>query len=147
MGPTDPITGGTSAVLGTVSSAMMGFADMPIETLKALHIHPETREKIKAKAREHSFTKKGKSLEKNKSNVSIPESNSSDTVKGETLSPQSSLVTSPIVMSPSASQSNLSPPLSKYSSETASLQTMTTSSSTQFEPLSQRGSPRSSVAL
>ena len=34
-GPWDPITGGASALIGTVSSLMMGFADFPVEVLKA----------------------------------------------------------------------------------------------------------------
>ncbi|EKG18197.1 UDP-glucuronosyl/UDP-glucosyltransferase [Macrophomina phaseolina MS6] len=42
-GPWDPVTGVTSAVMGTVTSMMMGVADLPVETLKALRIHPETR--------------------------------------------------------------------------------------------------------
>jgi EryCIII-like glycosyltransferase len=54
MGPSDPISGGAGAVLGSLSSTMMGFAELPPETLKLLHIHPETREKIKEKARRHS---------------------------------------------------------------------------------------------
>lgn len=126
---------------------MMGVADMPIETLKALHIHPETREKIKAKAREASFSRKGKSHDKDKSDISLLDTNSSDSAKGDASTSQSSLVTSPTAMSPLVSQSNLSPQLSKHNSETASLQTMTTGTSTQFEPLSQRGSARSSVLL
>ncbi|GME24849.1 UDP-glucuronosyl/UDP-glucosyltransferase [Neofusicoccum parvum] len=43
-GPWDPVTGVTSAVMGTVTTMMMGVADLPIETLKALHIHPDTKE-------------------------------------------------------------------------------------------------------
>ncbi|KAL8831072.1 MAG: hypothetical protein Q9170_005452 [Blastenia crenularia] len=39
-GPWDPITGATSAIMGTMGSMMMGVADLPIEILKALHIKP-----------------------------------------------------------------------------------------------------------
>ncbi|KAK5114000.1 hypothetical protein LTR62_003123 [Meristemomyces frigidus] len=56
-GPWDPITGGATALVGTISTMMMGVADMPIDTLKALNIHPEAaaaakekREKKKAAA-------------------------------------------------------------------------------------------------
>ncbi|KAL9089254.1 MAG: hypothetical protein Q9165_005822 [Trypethelium subeluteriae] len=42
-GPWDPITGGASAVIGTAGSMLMGIADFPIETLKALRIHPDSR--------------------------------------------------------------------------------------------------------
>ena len=44
-GPWDPISGGASALLGTVGSMMMGFADFPVEILKALRVkHPERGE-------------------------------------------------------------------------------------------------------
>ncbi|KAH0542669.1 hypothetical protein FGG08_002992 [Glutinoglossum americanum] len=35
-GPWDPITGGASALLGTIGSLMMGVADFPVEIIKAL---------------------------------------------------------------------------------------------------------------
>ncbi len=41
-GPWDPITGGATAIVGTMTNMMMGVADMPVDTLKALRIHPET---------------------------------------------------------------------------------------------------------
>ncbi|KAI9792626.1 MAG: hypothetical protein M1835_007759 [Candelina submexicana] len=43
-GPWDPITGGASALMGTIGSLMMGVADMPVDVIKAL----------KSKASEHS---------------------------------------------------------------------------------------------
>ena len=46
-GPTDPISGGATAIVGTMSTMMMGVADMPIETLKALKIHPDAAKKQK----------------------------------------------------------------------------------------------------
>ena len=39
-GPWDPISGGASALLGTIGSLMMGFADFPVEILRALKIRP-----------------------------------------------------------------------------------------------------------
>lgn len=39
-GPWDPISGATAALLGTFGSMMMGFADMPVEVLRALKIKP-----------------------------------------------------------------------------------------------------------
>ncbi|KAJ8603699.1 hypothetical protein MRB53_042080 [Persea americana] len=39
--PWDPVTGGASALIGTIGGMMMGFADFPAETLKALRIHPD----------------------------------------------------------------------------------------------------------
>jgi hypothetical protein len=44
-GPWDPITGAAGALMGTATSMMMGVADMPIQTLKLLHIHPDARSK------------------------------------------------------------------------------------------------------
>ncbi|TID26462.1 Glutathione reductase [Venturia nashicola] len=53
MGPTDPISGGASAVLETLTSTMMGVADFPVATLKALAIHPDSgKGKGKGKAKE-----------------------------------------------------------------------------------------------
>ena len=39
-GPWDPISGGASALLGTIGSLMMGFADFPVEILRALRVKP-----------------------------------------------------------------------------------------------------------
>lgn len=44
-GPWDPITGATSALLGTMGSLMMGVADMPVEVLRALRIKPSDQGK------------------------------------------------------------------------------------------------------
>jgi len=51
-GPLDPITGGATSIIGTASTMMMGFADMPIETLKALKIHPDATKKKPKPAKE-----------------------------------------------------------------------------------------------
>ncbi|KAH6643103.1 hypothetical protein C7974DRAFT_117153 [Boeremia exigua] len=42
-GPWDPVSGAASALTGTATSIMMGVADMPIQTLKLLNIHPDAR--------------------------------------------------------------------------------------------------------
>ncbi|KAI9874462.1 MAG: hypothetical protein M1830_009725 [Pleopsidium flavum] len=39
-GPWDPISGGAAALLGTMGSLMMGFADFPVEILRALKVKP-----------------------------------------------------------------------------------------------------------
>ena len=39
-GPWDPISGGASALLGTIGSLMMGFADFPVEIVRALKSKP-----------------------------------------------------------------------------------------------------------
>ncbi|KAF2155263.1 glycosyltransferase family 1 protein [Myriangium duriaei CBS 260.36] len=48
-GPTDPITGVAGSVVGTLSSILMGFADFPVEALKALKVHPDTAKPKKEK--------------------------------------------------------------------------------------------------
>ncbi|KAL8765033.1 MAG: hypothetical protein Q9209_007759 [Squamulea sp. 1 TL-2023] len=42
-GPWDPITGATSAIMGTIGSMMMGIADLPIEFLRTLRIKPSQK--------------------------------------------------------------------------------------------------------
>ncbi|KAG9188368.1 isoleucyl-tRNA synthetase [Alternaria panax] len=44
-GPWDPLSGAAGALMGTATSVMMGVADMPIQTLKLLNIHPDARSK------------------------------------------------------------------------------------------------------
>ena len=44
-GPWDPISGGASALLGTIGSLAMGFADFPVEVLRALRIKPAEESK------------------------------------------------------------------------------------------------------
>ncbi|KAF2862120.1 glycosyltransferase family 1 protein [Piedraia hortae CBS 480.64] len=48
QGPYGPIIGGATAILGTMGAMAMGLADMPVETLKALKIHPEGGRKRQA---------------------------------------------------------------------------------------------------
>lgn len=43
--PWEPITGGASALVGTVGTVAMSIADMPVQTLKALRIHPHSGRK------------------------------------------------------------------------------------------------------
>ncbi|EME46412.1 glycosyltransferase family 1 protein [Dothistroma septosporum NZE10] len=79
-GPWDPITGGATALIGTMSTMMLGVADFPIETLKALNIHPDS----KANKAEPQAAKepegKGKQLERTTSQ-------SGSTVSGLDVSP------------------------------------------------------------
>ncbi|KAF1939015.1 UDP-Glycosyltransferase/glycogen phosphorylase [Clathrospora elynae] len=44
-GPLDPVLGAADALMGTATSVMMGVADMPIQTLKLLQIHPDAKSK------------------------------------------------------------------------------------------------------
>ncbi|KAI0626095.1 Glycosyltransferase family 1 protein [Pyrenophora tritici-repentis] len=66
-GPWDPVSGAASALTGTATSVMMGVADMPIETLKLLGIHPDARkkkDKEKSTGSEPSSIKEGSSSER-----------------------------------------------------------------------------------
>jgi hypothetical protein len=47
----DPISGAASAIMGTATSMMMGVADMPIQTLKLLNIHPDANKSKKGKTK------------------------------------------------------------------------------------------------
>ena len=44
-GPWEPISGATSALLGTIGSMMMGVADFPLEVFKTLQSKPEVENK------------------------------------------------------------------------------------------------------
>ncbi|KAI4220457.1 MAG: hypothetical protein LQ349_008081 [Xanthoria aureola] len=59
-GPWDPITGVTSAIMGTMGSMMMGFADLPVEFLRALHIKPSEKSSMETRSEgaAHSRMKK-----------------------------------------------------------------------------------------
>ncbi|KAL9612916.1 MAG: hypothetical protein Q9167_002499 [Letrouitia subvulpina] len=45
-GPWDPITGATSALIGTIGNLMMGVADFPVETLRALGMKPSKKHDV-----------------------------------------------------------------------------------------------------
>lgn len=113
-GPWDPISGGAVSVLGTFGTIMMGVADLPIETLKALRIHPDA----------------------SKSKTSVSEGDSS---KGES---STSLVTPPAELEAGKSTTSLS--TAELGSDAASLaRTTTTGSSPSVDDLSTIGSPTS----
>ncbi|KAL8731922.1 MAG: hypothetical protein Q9166_003054 [cf. Caloplaca sp. 2 TL-2023] len=54
-GPWDPITGATSAIMGTMGSMMMGVADLPVELLRALKIKPAERSHAESDSRADIF--------------------------------------------------------------------------------------------
>ncbi|KAF2219485.1 hypothetical protein BDZ85DRAFT_322273 [Elsinoe ampelina] len=72
-GPVEPISGGASALVGTASGVLMGFADFPVEAMKALHVHPATAKKSKGK---------GKEQDKNKDKMTSTDDSSIHTVDG-----------------------------------------------------------------
>ncbi|KAK6439366.1 hypothetical protein LTR95_004433 [Oleoguttula sp. CCFEE 5521] len=118
LGPTDPISGATTALVGTASSMMMGVADFPIATLKALHIHPDASKKKKTDgeagdtetepaSRKTSLDEKSDKL----STMSSRSSVTSPTMKGSSPDPTPST-------SRSGSSFNLQESLSKIQSPT-----------------------------
>lgn len=93
-GPWDPISGVTSALLGTIGSLMMGVADFPIEFLKALKIapagHPNNADQAQPSASSTSTTlTSASSVHSGSSTASLAESTS--------RAAESSSVPSPIV--------------------------------------------------
>jgi len=46
--PWDPMTGGASAIIGTMGTVAMSVADFPVQTLKALRIHPDAERRRKS---------------------------------------------------------------------------------------------------
>lgn len=107
MGPTDPISGGASAVIETLTSTMMGVADFPVATLKALAIHPD------------SAKGKGKGKAKEGDDASV-ETGSSTTLTATTRStsidqPRSSLSSEITGSTPATTPGTLTPVVSKES--------------------------------
>lgn len=89
-GPLDPITGGATSIIGTASTMMMGFADMPIETLKALKIHPDaTKKKPKpAKGSEQSAASGDNASDK--PSIERADSSNEASTPGKDLTPSTS---------------------------------------------------------
>ena len=79
-GPWDPFTGGASALIGTISSLMMGVADLPLEALKSFKI----RSSDDTPPNEPTPAEKAKTV--NSSKVSLESNNSTD--KDEVLTPR-----------------------------------------------------------
>ncbi|KAI9817207.1 MAG: hypothetical protein M1827_001320 [Pycnora praestabilis] len=78
-GPWDPITGGASALLGTIGSLAMGVADMPVEVLKAL--------KPKSSDDGHSSGTGHSSIERTNSGIHTPGRTNSDVLTHTTSEP------------------------------------------------------------
>ena len=109
-GPWDPITGGATALVGTISTMMMGVADFPIETLKALRIHPDAAAAAKKKKQERKGSKEGSSGDDGQSEVAESSStgpgkesstdgkdspNTRDSMTSDVASPQSEGASTP----------------------------------------------------
>jgi UDP:flavonoid glycosyltransferase YjiC (YdhE family) len=127
-GPWDPITGGAGAIIGTASTMMLGVADFPIETLKALKIHPDA-----AKAKKTSSTTPGSPPQSSQSpsrsmsrrtsdarSTSDADTRSISTVTGSTIAPSQSGTVTPMT-SDSASTFNFQDSISRMGSPTPSI--------------------------
>ena len=89
-GPWDPITGATTALVGTMSAMMLGVADFPIETLKALKIHPDS-------------TKAGQSSSSGKASTASVHSEDPTPSKGSSISTASGQASDDTSVQPSSS--------------------------------------------
>lgn len=89
-GPLDPITGGATSIIGTASTMMMGFADMPIETLKALKIHPDATKKKPKPAKETEQPAGSDNSASGKPSVDRTDSSSETATLGKEATPASS---------------------------------------------------------
>jgi UDP:flavonoid glycosyltransferase YjiC (YdhE family) len=100
-GPWEPLTGGAAALIGTIGEMMMGFADFPVEMLKALRI-AQTEKKEKSTSESTTPTARtpqsGKSPLRTPSTVSI-----SERTAARVESEQGSQVARPEVESPASS--------------------------------------------
>lgn len=107
MGPTDPISGGASAVLETLTSTMMGVADFPVATLKALAIHPDSgKGKGKGRAKDDE-----KTASENSSSTALTATRSSTSNE----QPRSSLSSEVAASTPATTPGTLTPVASKES--------------------------------
>jgi UDP:flavonoid glycosyltransferase YjiC (YdhE family) len=127
-GPWDPITGGAGAIIGTASTMMLGVADFPIDTLKALKIHPDaTKTKKTSNASPGSPTPSSQSPSRSTSRRASEAMSSSDaetrsisTVTGSTIAPSGSGTVTPMT-SDSASTFNFQDSISRMGSPTPSI--------------------------
>jgi hypothetical protein len=87
-GPTDPISGGAGAVVGTMTSMMMGIADFPVATLKALAIHPDADKKKKAK-KDKDSAESSSSAAASSSNLALSSTASRTSLDSKTLASSS----------------------------------------------------------
>jgi UDP:flavonoid glycosyltransferase YjiC (YdhE family) len=126
-GPWDPITGGAGAIIGTASTMMLGIADFPIETLKALKIHPDaTKAKKESNITSESTQSSGPSsrtMSRRGSEAmssSDADTRSISTVSGSTVVPSQQGTLTPMTSSHSNSSFNFQDSLSRMSSGTLS---------------------------
>ncbi|KAL9072485.1 MAG: hypothetical protein Q9157_005069 [Trypethelium eluteriae] len=134
-GPWDPITGGASAVIGTAGSMLMGIADFPIETLKALRIHPDSRSSSTNSTSKNS-TERAQTTQSATSTTTSTSNRDSEETKAHELA-SNTTATSPLgVTSPtrtSAEEGSFPPRLEHTISQDSGKSPL--SSSTSFSPI------------
>lgn len=106
-GPWDPITGGATAIVGTFTQMMMGVADFPIETLKALKIHPEAPRRKKSSQRAGESSSEGQAGHSTAESVKSSEAQESSDTKtisslGESVASTETLPTSTTSSAPTS---------------------------------------------
>lgn len=116
-GPWEPISGATGALVGTISGMMLGVADLPIQTLKALKIHPDAQKEAKAKKAaaaekaEDAMSSRSTGLSEDSSRPSTSRTGSDATLTsgGKTASPATSRSGSSFNLQESMSKLNAGP--------------------------------------
>lgn len=103
-GPWDPITGGATAIVGTMSTMMMGFADFPVDTLKALRIHPDARSKSQEGTMNSEPSMKSETVRPSEENISSQSQTTRTSSSGET--PMTSSLNTPGSSTPSNGRMN-----------------------------------------
>jgi len=137
-GPPDPISGPAVALIGTISTMVGGVADLPVETLKALKIHPDaSKSKKKGRKSTGDSTKSDDTITR-PSTQSLASGSSMSTITSGTVlqSPvQSPMPQSPMPQSSMPFPSTSAPPADDASSVSDSLYAATVSTgSTRLEP-------------
>jgi UDP:flavonoid glycosyltransferase YjiC (YdhE family) len=121
-GPWDPVTGGATALVGTISTIMMGVADFPVDTLKALHIHPDAAKKKQAEEGTSSSAESTKS-EGNSTRVSEDKSSSPKPARAPSMASDTAVTSGASTPATSRANSvfNLQESLAKIQSPTSPL--------------------------
>jgi hypothetical protein len=138
MGPTDPISGGATSIVAAIGTTIGGFADLPIETLKILGVHPDAskkkgKDKLDGKAAKSDLTLSSTgsatptSVE-NLSVVSMPLEMGSETKSQQYLATEDSHSIAETAGSGTSASTRLAPTMSDASSM-SNVSTVTTASS------------------
>lgn len=114
-GPWDPVTGGSTSLIGTMTQIMMGVADLPVDTLKLLRIHPDAKKKKPSDAGISSMESANSSGEGTVSTETQTESSNRDSILSDSTLPNS-------VLTDTTLTSNQSTPATSRANSTLNLQ-------------------------